>query len=122
MPAVTLSPLESKLLHLALNKAAAMGEVENSARMLIESLRRRDVQASDIEQALAKEPLTIKPLRPDPGLTVMAWGKHRGKIIADVPPSYLRYQLEWARSVPDVARKFASFISDVEQFLQQGKN
>jgi hypothetical protein len=36
MPAVTLSPLESKLLHLALNKAAAMGEVENSARMLID--------------------------------------------------------------------------------------
>lgn len=122
MPAVTLSPLESKLLHLALNKAAAMGEVENSARMLIESLRRRDVQASDIEQALSLEPLAIKPLRPDPGLTVMLWGRHKGKIIADVPPRDLRRAVEWARRTEGVAEKFATFISDVEAFLQQGKN
>jgi hypothetical protein len=86
------------------------------------SLRRRGVEAEAIERALSLEPLAIKPLRPDSGLTVMVWGKHRGKIIADIPPSYLRYQLEWARSVPDAARKFAQFISDVEQFLQQGQN
>jgi hypothetical protein len=122
MPAVSLTQLEVKLLHLALNKAAAMGEIENSARMLISSWRQRGVNAAEIEQALSVEPLAIKPLRPDPGLTPMAWGKHRGKIIADVPPSVLRNAVRWARETPDVARKFAQFISDVEQFLQQGKN
>ena len=119
MPAVTLSPLESKLLHLALNKAAAMGEIENSARMLISSWRQRGVNAAEIEQALSKEPIEIKPLKPDFGLTVMRWGKHKGRIFADMPPRDLRSAVQWAKSVPDVARKFATFIHDAEAFLNQ---
>ena len=122
MPAVNLSPLESKLLHLALNKAAAMGEVENSARMLIESLRRRDVQASDIEQALSLEPLPMKQLRPDFGLTRFPWGPNKGRPLVDVSPRDLRSAISWARRTPGVAEKFADFIHDVEQFLQQGQN
>lgn len=122
MPAVTLTPLEVKLLHLILNKNAAEGEVNTGSVKLVQSLRNRGVDAEAIENALAKEPLAIKPLRPDPGLTPMAWGKHRGKIIADVPPSVLRNAISWARRTPGVAEKFATFIADAEQFLQQGKN
>jgi hypothetical protein len=122
MPAVTLTPTETKLLHLALNKAAALGEIENSARMLIESLRRRDVQATDIEQALSKEPAQTKRLVPDYGLRRMLWGPHKGKPLVDVPPHILRNAIRWAHRTPGVAERFADFLSDVEQFLQQGQN
>ena len=119
MPAVTLTPKEAHLLRLALNKAAAMGEIENSARMLIESLRRRDVQASDIEQALVKEPLPAKRLRPDFGLTRFPWGKNKGRPIVDITPRDLRSAIHWARSIPEVAQRFSDFIHDAEQFLRE---
>jgi hypothetical protein len=118
MPAVMLTQLELKLLHLALNKEAAPGEVSVGAQKFIESLRRRGVEAAEIEQALAKEPAAGKMLKPDFGLSVMRWGKFKGRIFADIPPSYLRYQLEWVRSDPELSRKFAAFVHDAEAFLK----
>jgi hypothetical protein len=87
---VTLTPTEAKLLHLALNKAAAMGEIENSARMFIASLRQREIQAADIEQALSKEPAQPKRLAPDYGLTRFPWGEYKGLPIVDVPLRFHR--------------------------------
>lgn len=122
MPAVNLSPLETKLLRLVLDRNAAEGEVATGSVKLVQSLRSRGVEADAIEQALSLEPLAIKPLRPDPGLTPMPWGRHKGKIIADVSPRDLRSTINWAKSVPDVEQRFAEFIHDVEQFLKQGQN
>jgi hypothetical protein len=119
MPAVMLTQQEVKLLYLVLNKEAAPGEVSTGAQKLIESLRRRGVDAAKIEQALAEQPAAIKPLKPDYGMTVMLWGKHKGKLFVDCPPRDLRSALEWARSVPDVTRKFATFLHDLEAFLKQ---
>jgi hypothetical protein len=39
--AITLTPLETKLLHLVLNGAAAPGEISIGAAKLVESLRNR---------------------------------------------------------------------------------
>ncbi|PYK18085.1 MAG: hypothetical protein DME55_07650 [Verrucomicrobia bacterium] len=114
-----LTQLELKLLYLALNREAAPGEVSNGAQKFVESLRRRGVDAIQIERALSEAPLIVKPLKPDYGRTVMIWGRHKGRILADIPPRDLRNTVEWARSVPEVARKFATFIHDIEAFLNQ---
>jgi hypothetical protein len=117
MPAVILTSTEVKLLHLILDKNAVDGEVATGSVKLVQSLRRRGVEAEAVTRALADEPIAVKRLTPDHGLCVMPWGKHKGRIFADVPPSYLRYQLAWASSTPELSRKFATFIRDVEAFL-----
>jgi hypothetical protein len=119
---VAFTPLELKLLRLALDAQAAAGEVQTSAVKLIESLRRRDVQASAIEWALSKEPPPMKRLKPDYGLTKFPWGPNKGRPIVDVSPRDLRNAISWARRTPGVAEKFSDFIHDAEQFLQQGQN
>jgi hypothetical protein len=119
MPAVILSPLETKLLRLVLDQNAAEGEVANGSVKLVRSLRSRGVEAIEIEQALSVEPLVVKPLKPDYGRTVMIWGRHKGQIFADIPPRDLRSTVQWAKSIPDVARQFAEFINDIEAFLNQ---
>jgi hypothetical protein len=85
----------------------------------VKSLRSRGVDAAEIERALAEQPIAIQPLKPDYGRTVMIWGRHKGRIFADIPLRDLRSTVEWARSVPEVARKFATFIHDAEAFLNQ---
>lgn len=127
MSTVTNSPVaftevEIKLLRLVLNKEAAPGEVSTGAQKLIESLRRRGVEAHAIEQAFVQEPLPAKRIRPDFGLTVMLWGRCKGKRFMDIPPSELRSAISWARRTPGVAEKFSSFLHDAEEFLKQGQN
>ena len=117
MPAVILSPLETKLLRLVLDRNAAEGEVATGSIKLVQSLRHRGIEADAIEQALSKEPIVVKPLKPDYGRTVMRWGKFKGQIFADIPPSYLKHQLNWVLSDPELSRKFAAFVHDVTAFL-----
>jgi hypothetical protein len=54
VPAVILTSTEVKLLHLILDKNAADGEVTTGSVKLVQSLRRRGVEAEEIENAFAK--------------------------------------------------------------------
>jgi hypothetical protein len=107
--------VETKLLRLILNQNAATGEVAAGSIKLIESLRRRGVEAAAIERAFATKPAAS--LKPDYGLCTMPWGKHKGKIFADISPSDLRSAVDWARSIPGGEVKFRRFIESVNGFL-----
>jgi hypothetical protein len=120
MPAVTLSPRELKFLYMALNKGAAPNEVSVSALRLIGSLRERGVEAQDFERAFAVEPPRPDRLKPDYGLCTMPWGKNKGKIFADIPPSDLRSAVDWAKSISGGEVKFRQFIANAEEFFRQG--
>ena len=110
----------TKILALVLDRNAAQGEVEVGALKLIESLCKRGVTLQQFTEPLG-EALPMKQSAPDYGLCTMPWGRNKGKFFMDVAPSELRSAASWARSKPEVARKFATFIADVEKFLQQSR-
>ena len=76
--AITLTPLEIKLLHLVLNEAAASGEVAIGATKLIESLRSRGVSVEQIETTLGRT--VPRYTRPDYGLIPCPFKKHKGEL------------------------------------------
>jgi hypothetical protein len=114
-----LTALEANLLGLVLDQSAAQGEISTGAQKLIESWRRRGITAEQFNQVVVPEPLPEKRSAPDYGLCIFPWGKNKGKFFMDVAPHELRNAASWAQSEPEVARKFAAFIHDVEQFLNQ---
>jgi uncharacterized protein (DUF3820 family) len=81
---------EQKLLRLGLNEAASVGEVANSGTALLQSLRKRGVHAE-----------TIIGAHPSPAISAleraarvkMPFGRHRGREIGVIEPSYLRWCL-----------------------------
>ena len=81
---IVLTEKEEKVLRLALDRAAADGEIRNSAAALISMWRNRGISAGDV---LIPPPLTT----PDYGLCIMPFGKHKGKALKDVPPDYLEW-------------------------------
>ena len=118
---VALTATELKLLRLVMDGAAAPGEVANGATKLVESLRKRGISAEQIETAFASKTVPPKYTRPDYGLIVCPFKKHRGKQARDIDPSYLRYMVGLIRSHPDpaFAQKFGQWADDMEQFLNQ---
>ena len=72
----------------------------DSATKLINALRARGVESSAIENALegSGDTRTCPPVisKPDWGLTTLPWGKHKGELLMDIPPSYLRWALRTA--------------------------
>jgi hypothetical protein len=119
-----LTPKEVKLVWLMLDRAAARGEIENAARMFAQSLRARQVKAEEVEKALAK--LNIEPApepncsKPDYGLCMMPWGKHRGKMFKEIAPSYFRYVVAWIEDPEgDRLPKMAGLLQDIKCWLAQ---
>jgi hypothetical protein len=113
--------MERKLLRLALNPSAQGGEITTSAVKLVESLRKRGVDSSQIENALEGsngaggmiEPAISKP---DWGLVQMPWGKHKGSLLMDIPPSYLQWALRtWAPDTPGRQE----LLDAIKNFLNQ---
>jgi hypothetical protein len=87
------SPVEEKLIRLALDCAAQPGEVENSAVKLIESLRRRGIRP---EAIICGSELPRPASRPafDCSSVRMPWGIHEGKRLRNIPFDYLRFILK----------------------------
>ena len=88
--AFMLGDMERKLLRLALSPSAQGGEVTTSAIKLINTLRARGVESSAIENALAgsgAENMVPVLSRPDWGMTMLSFGKHKGEMLMDIPPS-----------------------------------
>jgi hypothetical protein len=104
--AITLTPLETKLLHLVLNGAAASGEVATGAAKLVESLRNRGVSAEQIENTLGRT--VPRYTRPDYGLIPCPFKKHKNELARDISPDYLRYMVNWVRThrEPAIQEKF----------------
>ena len=80
---------EIKLLTLALDRGASDGEINNAAKMFVRSLRKRGVTVADL----------IEQEQPDYNMLPsymdmrMEFGKHKGKLLVDVPGEYLVWVL-----------------------------
>src|SRR6516225_8114649 len=85
---------EEKLIRLGLDPAAAPGEVANSGAKLLQSLRKRGVGADTLILAgQAKMPASPQITLEDARRRVMPFGKHRGRQLEAIEPSYLRWAL-----------------------------
>jgi hypothetical protein len=85
---------EEKLLRLALDAAAAPGEIENAGRAFIASLRARGVRPETLITGSEPEVKTQAAPPRDLGSIPMPWGKYEGfmlKQIGDI--AYLRWCL-----------------------------
>jgi uncharacterized protein (DUF3820 family) len=50
----------------------------------------------------------------------MPFGKYRGQMFMDLPPSYLRFIRRWINEAPDRALKFKDLGHAIDEFLKQG--
>jgi hypothetical protein len=118
--AIALTTIELKLLRLVMDGAAAPGEVANGATKLVESLRKRGISAEEIELAFASRTVPPKYTRPDFGLIVCPFKKHKDEQARDIDPSYLRFMIGRIRAHPDpaFAQKFGQWADDMEQVSQ----
>ena len=116
-----LTDFELKLLRLALCESALGGEIATSAQKFIESLRARGVDSATLETALGESSNeTIILSQPDWGMTVMPWGKHKGEMIMDIPPSYLRWALRWINEDTDRLPSSATSRTPSRNFSNRG--
>ena len=116
--------LEQKLIALALDNSAARGEIDNSAVMLLRSLRARGVTAGELIRHLGNgngNGSSGPPIysRPDYGTCVFPWGKHKGEMFMDIKPSYLLWALDWIAETEDKATKWAQLADQIRGFLDQ---
>ena len=110
---------------LALNPAAHIGEVENAAVMILNSLRKRGFKP---------EALGISSVPPgagngngngngngiDWGKVVFTFGKNKGKSIKDVDPAYLLWASDWIRNGDDSLReKFGHFGRAIDRYIDE---
>jgi len=89
-----LKPMEEKLIRLALDPAAKANEIVTSVTKLVSYLRARGVSAAEVFRASKlSTPSTDNGELARAKAMRMPFGKHRHKLLRDVPLSYLR----WAR-------------------------
>ena len=124
--AVRLEDMERKLLRLALSPSAQGGEITTSAIKLINALRARGVESSAIENALEDSGAeNMVPLisRPDWGMTMLSFGKHKGEMLMDISPSYLRWLLRWISESPERAASpmHSETAHAIDQFFKQAE-
>ena len=105
---------------------SAQGEITTSAIKLINTLRARGVESSAIENALegSGEENTFPVIsRPDWGMTMLSFGKHKGEMPMDIPPSYLRWVLRWISESPErgASPMLGETAHAIEQFFKQAE-
>lgn len=81
------------------------------------------MESSAIESALeggngseAPVPLFSKP---DYGLTVMPWGRHKGQQFMNIAPCHLRSTFRWITEDAGRAQRFSELAEAIRQFLNQ---
>jgi hypothetical protein len=123
---IKLSPVEMKLLRLILDTGVQSGEAETSRCKLIASLAKRGLSGHDIVEMIQaasnqnlEDGLPPKMSKPDYGLCRMPFGRTKGQLFMDIAPYDLRGARRWAMSTPELAQKFAEFIHDAGEFLNQ---
>jgi hypothetical protein len=129
-----LSPLQAKLLRLALDSGAADGESLTAISKLRQSLLAEGPNPHELIDALQnagfaspeEAPLPPVPTKPDYGLCKIPFdsprpnGPKKGDLFMDTSPYDLRRLREWCKKTPELAAKFASIIHDIESFLGPG--
>ena len=124
--AFRLEDMERKLLRLALSPSAQGGEITTSATKLINALRARGVESGTIENALESngaENMAPVISKPDWGMTMLSFGKHKGEMLMEFPPSYLRWVLHWINeTLTAQPRRCLANGHAIEQFFQQAKS
>ena len=123
---IKLSPVEMKLLRLILDTGVQSGEAETSRCKLIALLAKRGLSGHDIVEMIQaasnqnlENGLPPKMSKPDYGLCRMPFGRTKGQLFMDIAPYNLRSARRWAMSTPELAQKFAEFIHDAGEFLNQ---
>jgi hypothetical protein len=124
--AFRLGDMERKLLRLALSPSAQGGEITTSAIKLINTLRARGVESNAIENALegsGAENAVPVISRPDWGMTALSFGKHKGEMLMDIAPSYLRWVLRWISESPERAASpmLGETAHAIKQFFKQAE-
>ena len=91
-----LSDQQRKLIMLALDPGAPLGEVDNAARAFIKGLRKEYKDGHEFIAALGNgAPSALKPLEGvNYGNVALTFGPHKGKLIKEVDPGYLMLVLD----------------------------
>jgi hypothetical protein len=106
------TPIEQCLIRLALDPAAAEGEIQNSGAKLMLLLRKRGV--------VPEEVLAYSIPAPDPnafrfGEILMPFGKYKGLRLREIDPGYLRWVYENCREThADLCRAVGRFLREVK--------
>jgi hypothetical protein len=117
---------ELKLLRLALDPAAAPGEIENCAVMFVKSLRKRGVKAEELETKDVVVYRTwsspnMQPSRPpktkDWSEVTITWGKHKNKMLKQIPDDYLTWAANWIDSDDERKRKMSYLRMAIKKYL-----
>jgi hypothetical protein len=125
MPIQPLSPLQAKLMRLALDSGAADGEALNALAKLRALLEKEGPNPHELCDALQlagfalpeEVPLPPVPVKPNYGLCTIPFGKNKGTLFMDSSPYELRRIKEWCEETPEKKQKFTQLIHDIEAFL-----
>jgi hypothetical protein len=98
--------LETKFIRLMLDPAARGGEINNSAEMLIRSLRQRGILA----EAFLNGDSNNGPAFFDYGDIVMPLKKHKGQKLRDIPDDYILWVVENVTSKPLLVKQCAEYL------------
>jgi uncharacterized protein (DUF3820 family) len=93
------TPTEARLLRLALNDGAQVGEIQNSAVMLIKNLRRRGMrpEALILGSELAAQEEQLSAALDRARRRVMPFGRYKGRQLQAIEENYLRWCLRECR-------------------------
>jgi hypothetical protein len=106
------TPVEQCLIRLALDPAAAPGEIENSGAKLMLLLRRRGVEP---EEFLRYSISSSDPQAYSFGEILMPFGRNKGLRLREIDPGYLRWVcLNCRDSHEDLCRAIGRFLREVK--------
>jgi hypothetical protein len=112
-----LTDTETKMMRLALDPGAKVGEIQNAAVMFFNSLRKRGITFDILNGKPQSQPQQQKQQhRPK----IMPFGKHRGMEFDDIDPSYLRWvHNKWFPQLDDEGKSTWNFLMrDIEDYFE----
>jgi hypothetical protein len=105
------TPVEEKILRLALDPAAFPGEVDSCGIRLIRSLRRRGVTADQLLQPTAQPSWAARELDAARGYCIN-FGRFRGRSVGEIPGWYLEWALKNCRNMTPNLRRAMQIVLD----------